>query len=125
MEKRSDFFTVSAEIFTAMAHPSRLEILEILQGGERCVCHIQAVLDQRQAYISQHLNILRQAGLVTNRKEGKRVYYQVSDPQIFQILDALRAYLRAQNMDVHFPEEAFFVSPGQSCSCPQCTSSPM
>ena len=125
METVPDFFTISAEILTALAHPSRLEILELLRGGEQCVCHIQAVLDQRQAFVSQHLIILRQAGLLTNRKEGKRVYYQVCDPQVFKILDALKAYLRAQNMDVHFPEEAFFVSPGQSCSCPQCTSSPV
>jgi ArsR family transcriptional regulator len=126
METRSDFFITSAEILTALAHPSRLEILELLRDGERCVCHLQAVLDQRQAYISQHLNILRQAGLVTNRKEGKRVYYQVSDPQIFEILASLKTFLQTQSrQQVMFPEEVFSLSPRKTCNCPQCASSSM
>ncbi len=65
-----------AQVFYALAHPVRLEILELLRGGEACVCHIQAMLGQRQAYISQHLNVLRKAGLVSSRKDGQRVYYQ-------------------------------------------------
>jgi ArsR family transcriptional regulator len=124
MENRSDLFTIEAEILTALAHPSRLEILELLRDGERCVCHIQAVLDQRQAYVSQHLNILRQAGLVTNRKEGKRVYYQVSNLQIFMMIDSLKVFLRLQNRrQIRFPADTLSISPRKPCSCPQCAPS--
>ena len=54
---RKLLYTLEAETLQALAHPARLEILELLRDGEACVCHIQAMLDQRQAYISQHLNI--------------------------------------------------------------------
>jgi ArsR family transcriptional regulator len=121
MENTLDVFSVEADILTALAHPSRLEILELLRDGERCVCHIQAVLDQRQAYISQHLNILKQAGLVTNRKDGKRVYYQVSDPQIFVMMDSLKTFLRMQSrQQVWLPDETVSNMPRKPCSCPQC-----
>ena len=121
MESTPDIYTIEAETLTALAHPSRLEILELLSEGERCVCHIQAVLDQRQAYISQHLNILRQAGLVTNRKDGKRVYYQVSNPQIFEIVDSLKAFLRSQKRrQIKFPVDSLSIAPRKPCNCPQC-----
>lgn len=121
MDNPSDFYAIEAEILTALAHPARLEILELLRDGERCVCHIQAVLDQRQAYISQHLNTLRQAGLVTNRKDGKRVYYQVSHPQIFDIIDSLKAFLRTQKRrQIKFPSDSLSIAPGKTCTCPQC-----
>ncbi len=82
-----------AELLNALSHPARLEILELLRDGESCVCHIQAMLDHRQAYISQQLNILRQAGLITSRKEGLRVYYKVSDPDLFRLLEQLKTIL--------------------------------
>ena len=72
MDQDRNLYKNEAEIFAAMSHPSRLEILDLLRDGESCVCHIQAMLDHRQAYISQHLNILRQTGLIIRRKEGLR-----------------------------------------------------
>ncbi len=81
-----NLFTLEAETFNALAHPARLEILELLRQGECCVCHIQAMLDLRQAYISQHLNVLRRAALVVNRKDGLRVYYKVTDPKLAEVI---------------------------------------
>ena len=80
-------------MFNALAHPVRLEILALLRDGEACVCHIQAMLNLRQAYISQHLNVLRHAGLVSSRKEGIRVYYKVSDAQLFEVMDGMNIFL--------------------------------
>jgi ArsR family transcriptional regulator len=120
-----DLFTLEAELFNALAHPSRLEILELLRDGECCVCHIQAVLDQRQAYISQHLNVLRQAGLVVNRKDGKRVYYRVSDAQIFVLVDGVKAFLQIHSRQmVRFPAGPQSISPKKPCNCPQCSPTP-
>jgi DNA-binding transcriptional ArsR family regulator len=111
-----------AEIFNALAHPSRLEILELLMDGEACVCHIQAMLDQRQAYVSQHLNVLRQAGLVTNRKEGLRVYYKISDPGLVAVLNQVKIFL--ENLGKWQPgllDDSVLIEKKKPCGCPQCS----
>lgn len=68
-------------------HPARLSILEILRDGEQCVCHIETVLGCRQAYISQHLMVLREAGLVEDRRDGARIFYRVSKPEVFELVE--------------------------------------
>jgi len=120
-----ELLRLEADTFNALAHPARLEILELLRQGECCVCHIQAMLDQRQAYISQHLNVLRRAGLVVNRKDGLRVYYKVTDPQVFDLVDNVKDVLRAQRGG-HLPAslEPRPISSGKPCNCPQCSTTP-
>ena len=71
-------------------HPTRLAILDELRLGEQCVCHMEAKFGLRQAYISQHLMVLRDAGLVTDRRDGWNIYYQVNKPEIFQVIDAMK-----------------------------------
>jgi len=80
-------FTPTAKLFKALMHPARLSILEILRGGEQCVCHLEAVLGCRQAYISQHLIVLREAGLVEDRREGARIFYKVIKPEVFEMVE--------------------------------------
>ena len=106
------------DVFDALAHPSRLEILDLLRDGEACVCHIQAMLNQRQAYISQHLNVLRHAGLVSSRKDGLRVYYQISDVQLYDVIDGVKAFL--QSTGQWQPEDVENKHLKLPCSCPQC-----
>ncbi len=79
------------EILKALAHPTRLYIIETLSGkdGERCVCEIVDELPYAQSTISKHLTILRQAGLVRSRKEGLKVYYETSHPEIKGLLQSL------------------------------------
>ena len=84
-------FETEARLLALLAHPMRLQILELLRHGEVCVCDMQAALSQRQAYVSQHLMALREAGIVTCRKDGLHVYYQLSDPRILRVLDQVRA----------------------------------
>jgi DNA-binding transcriptional ArsR family regulator len=79
-----------ANVFKALAHPVRLQILDLLRGGELCVCHIEAALNKRQAYISQQLMALREAGLVESRREGLQVYYRNTDPRIDRLLILMR-----------------------------------
>ncbi len=67
----------SARLFHALSDETRLAILEMLQGGERCVCDLQADLDAAQSRLSFHLKVLRDAGLVTDRKEGRWSYYAI------------------------------------------------
>jgi ArsR family transcriptional regulator len=85
--KTRETYRPSARILKALAHPARLTILNALRDEEECVCHLTALLGQRQAYVSQHLMFLRRAGLIVDRKEGLRVYYHVRDPRLFDVLD--------------------------------------
>jgi ArsR family transcriptional regulator len=93
----------------------RLAILDLLRDGEACVCHLEAALDQRQAYISQQLSLLRDAGLVEDRREGWRIYYHVTSPQVFEIMDAVG---RLTGCDT--PRQSRTVL--DDCSCPACES---
>jgi ArsR family transcriptional regulator len=77
----------TASIFKALMHPARLSILEILRDGEQCVCHLEAVLGCRQAYISQHLMVLREAGLVEDRRDGARIFYRVMKPDVYELVE--------------------------------------
>jgi len=80
----------NADVFRALAHPARLEILDFLRDGEHCVCEIMPALGYRQAYISQQMAVLREAGLVQERRDEARVYYRVREPGVFVALDAVR-----------------------------------
>jgi DNA-binding transcriptional ArsR family regulator len=74
------------EIFTAVgravADPSRVRILKMLEDGELCVCQITAILGLSSATVSKHLSLLKMAGLVTQRKEGRWVYYRLISRQM-------------------------------------------
>ena len=83
-----------ASIFQALAHPTRLQILEALRGREMCVNDILARIERGQANISQHLTTLRLRGLVVNRKVGNQVFYSVRDRVLFKVLDQMRDYSR-------------------------------
>ena len=68
-------------IFRALSDRTRLRILNLLQGGELCVCHLVAVLDVPQPTASRHLAYLRRAGLVVARKEGLWMHYRLVPPR--------------------------------------------
>jgi ArsR family transcriptional regulator len=87
-----------ARIFRALADPVRLEILEYLRNGERCVCEIIPHLKMAQPLVSRHLAILKRCGLIRGRKEGNRRFYSVTNPAIFKLVDAVdsRLNLHAQ-----------------------------
>ncbi len=96
--------------FKALAHPVRLQILDLLRNGEACVCHMETALDKRQAYISQQLMVLRDAGLVDTRKEGLQVFYCLSD-------DVTTALLETIFGPVIEPKQTRL----EGCSCPHCS----
>ena len=81
-----------ASIFQALAHATRLQILEVLRDGELSVNAILSKVGRDQANISQHLTNLRLRGLLVNRKEGNQVFYSVRDPVLFKVLDLMRRY---------------------------------
>jgi ArsR family transcriptional regulator len=78
-----------SKVFKALADPARLEILELLRQGEKCVCEIIPQVGLIQPVVSRHLLILKQAGLVKSRKSGNRRLYSVTDNRVYQITDSL------------------------------------
>ena len=64
-------------LFHALSDPIRLTIMELLRGGERCVCELQDELDVAQSRLSFHLKVLKDAGLVSDRREGRWSYYTI------------------------------------------------
>lgn len=107
----------TAALFKLLSHPSRLAILELLREGEECVCHMSAALGLRQAYISQQLMVLRQAGLVADRREGWNVYYRVTRPEVYTLVDAAFAAAEPGGAQTRMPR----VQPKPAaCPCPKC-----
>lgn len=72
-------------LLSALADEKRLRIVEILRGGERCVCQIQPALDVSQPLLSHHLRVLREAGVVRDRREGRWIHYALV-PEAMEIL---------------------------------------
>ena len=80
----------NAQLFKALAHPIRLQIVETLLEKEKCVCAMQELLQASQPNISQHLNILKYAGIVDFRQDGNlRCYYLTSPGKIRGLLKSL------------------------------------
>jgi ArsR family transcriptional regulator len=76
-------------IFKVISDTNRLKILEILRGGERCQCEIIPMLDQSQPTVSRHLRLLEEGGLIRSRRDGTRMFYEVVDSHIFNVIDAV------------------------------------
>ena len=83
-----------ADIFQALAHPTRIAIIELLEGGELSAGELMEKLRMEQANISQHLAVLRAKQLVVHRKVGNQVFYAVRDPIIIKVLALMRRYFQ-------------------------------
>lgn len=103
----SDRYERVSDILQLLSHPVRLQILDELRLSEACVCHLQALVGRPQPYVSQQLGVLREANLVTDRREGLFVYYSLNDVRVEQVLEAMLGP----------PEEH---GPVKTCSCPHC-----
>ncbi len=95
------FNQLMSNFFKAVAHPTRIQILRLLEAGPLCVCDILPQLESEQSNTSQHLSVLRQSGILESRREGTRVIYSVTYPQIYQILTAAEAILKEQVKDIN------------------------
>ncbi|HET7143741.1 MAG TPA: metalloregulator ArsR/SmtB family transcription factor [Anaerolineales bacterium] len=103
-----------SRLLEEIAAPARLAILLAIGENEACVCHLEVVLGKRQAYISQHLMTLRNANVITARREGRFIYYRLANPGL---LTLIRDAGRITNVDITPPSSA------ATCSCPNCSDS--
>ncbi|MCL4797075.1 MAG: winged helix-turn-helix domain-containing protein [Bryobacteraceae bacterium] len=85
-----------AEIFQALAHPTRIAMVELLREGELSAGQIIDRLGLEQANGSQHLAVLRSKQVVVNRREGNQVFYSLRDPVLVKVLDILKRYFLEQ-----------------------------
>lgn len=109
--------TLIVQAFSTLGQPARLKILLAIGSGEACVCHLESQMGMRQAYISQHLMALRKSGIVTDRREGRYIFYRLKNPRTLELIQ-LAGTLSG------VPEASLFVSSQPSavdgCCCPHC-----
>ena len=86
----------AAELFHALSDETRIGILEMLREGERCVCDLQGDLEAAQSRLSFHLKVLRDAGLVTDRKEGRWSYYTIVPETLGELHDVAVSFQETQ-----------------------------
>ena len=117
ISKEKNFARQTAALFRTLGQPARLEILLAVGMHEACVCHLEAVLKMRQAYLSQHLMALRQAGVLDTRKEGRFVFYRLVTPQLLDLI-----LLAAQSAGISVDKLVFDNQEHRhaGCCCPQC-----
>lgn len=102
-----------SDMLQVISPEPRLEILIAIGAGEACVCHLEAVLGQRQAYISQQLMALREAGLLDSRRDGKYIFYRLSKPEILELIQKTAQIVGVAVKTEHTEHE-------NQCACPHC-----
>lgn len=96
-----EIFERQAVICKAFAHPKRLQLLDMIGKGERAVAELQEELGVSKANMSQHLSVLRSAGVVATRRNGKQVYCALAIPEVKNACSLLREVLRSQLRQQH------------------------
>jgi DNA-binding transcriptional ArsR family regulator len=109
-----------AELFQLIGQPIRIQILLAIGGSEACVCHLETVTGMRQAIISQHLMLLRKAGLVSPNRAGRNIFYRIENSATLELIKTAAATLGIE------PGELGDYASGKvpGCPCPKCEASP-
>ena len=114
----TDTYSPLQDLAQCFAHRTRLRLLDILTRDEACVCHLTAILGEAQAHVSQHLRVLRESGLVVDRREGVMVYYRLADARAAAVVSLLKDLARLTAPDVAYPPVP--AAPVAGCPCPHC-----
>ena len=94
--EETQIYEMQVRICKAFANPARLRMLDMLSKGEHTVSDLQASLGLSAPNVSQHLSILKSAGVVTTRRDGKQIYCSLTFPEVKQACSLIRDVLRAQ-----------------------------
>jgi DNA-binding transcriptional ArsR family regulator len=86
-----------ARIIKALAHPSRLMMVDELSRGERCVCELTDLVGADMSTVSKHLSLLKKAGIVQDEKRGLQVFYRLRCPCILRFFDCIEAVIEEDN----------------------------
>lgn len=82
-----------AHVLKAMGHPSRLAILDAIADGEKCVGELQMAIGSNWSTVSRHLTVLKQAGIIEDRKQGQQVFYSLRVPCVLNFFECVDAVL--------------------------------
>ena len=85
-----------SNVFKALAHPTRIQIIKLLGNGELCVCDILPNLDSEQSNTSQHLTVLKNQGIVESRKDGSKVIYSIKNKEVYEMIELVEAIILRQ-----------------------------
>ena len=88
-------YEARARVVKAMAHPSRLFIIDELARGERCVCELAEMVGADVSTVSRHLSVLRNAGIVTDEKRGLQVYYTLRVPCVTNLFSCIETVVKS------------------------------
>jgi ArsR family transcriptional regulator len=117
MKKNPNPLKPIASLLETIAPLTRLQILLAIGTGEACVCHLEAALGLRQAYISQHLMTLRKAELLLDRREGRYIFYRLKDAAL---LDLITASAALSGISAEAVSALINTQKNPSCECPHC-----
>ncbi|MCP4712298.1 MAG: winged helix-turn-helix transcriptional regulator [Planctomycetes bacterium] len=92
-------FEMRTKIIKALAHPTRLFLVDELSKGEKCVCELTEMVGADVSTVSKHLSILKNAGLVQDEKRGVQVYYTLKMPCILNFFDCCETVIKTNAMD--------------------------
>ena len=95
-DKTHTRFEARAQIMKALAHPSRLIMVDELSHGERCVCELRDLVEADMSTVSKHLAVLKNAGIVEDTKRGLRVFYRLKVPCVLGFFSCVEAVLDSQ-----------------------------
>jgi ArsR family transcriptional regulator len=105
-----------ASLLETISPLTRLQILLAIGTGEACVCHLEAALGLRQAYISQHLMALRKADILLDRREGRYIFYRLKDISLLDLITASASLSGIPAKDI----SALINRKSPTCQCPHC-----
>jgi ArsR family transcriptional regulator, arsenate/arsenite/antimonite-responsive transcriptional repressor len=108
-----------ASLLETISPLARVEILLAIGTGESCVCHLETALGLRQAYISQHLMALRKADILQDRREGRYIFYSLTNTAF---LDLITVSARLSGLSTESISALINIRVNPSCECPQCLS---
>jgi ArsR family transcriptional regulator len=94
-EKKKRQYGARAQIIKALAHPTRLFVVDELSKGERCVCELTEMIGADVSTVSKHLSVLKQAGIVEDEKRGLQVWYRLRVPCILNFFGCVEDVLKA------------------------------
>jgi len=106
-----------SKLLESISKPARIQILLAIGEDEACVCHLEAVLGYRQAYISQHLMSLREANILDTRRVGRFVFYRLNDIRILELIQEAGAIVGIPEKDL---QPVNRIEKYSNCGCPSC-----
>lgn len=104
-----------SHLLKEISAPAKIKILLVVGRDEVCVCHLEATLGMRQAYLSQHLMALRKSGILITTRDGRFINYRLADPKILEIIN-----LTANILNISIKDQQTNYANKQQCACPRC-----